>query len=82
MIEQFPRAVALADGLRDRIIEIELARGDVATHASNLALSLGSVDGAGTVTSLLSAASEEERWCAVDHGATPAARPCTAISSR
>ena len=48
-----PARVALADGLRDRIIEIELARGDVATHASNLALSLGSVDGAGTVTSLL-----------------------------
>ena len=54
MTEQFPRAAALADQLRDRIIEIELARGDVATHASDLALSLGSVDGAGIVTSLLS----------------------------
>ena len=54
MVEQVPRAAAFADRLRDRIIEIELARGDVATHASNLALSLGSVDGAGTVTSLLS----------------------------
>src|SRR4030095_16320253 len=46
MIEQFPRAVALADRLRDRILEIELARGDVATHASELALLVGSIDGA------------------------------------
>ena len=54
LVDQHPGVVALADRLRDRIVEIELARGDVTTHASSLALLLGSIDGVDTVASLLS----------------------------
>ena len=54
LVEEHPAAIALADRLRDRIIETELGRGDMATLASPLALLLGSIDGVDTVVTLLS----------------------------
>ena len=54
LVEQHPGAIALADQLRDRIVDTELGRGDMATPASSLALLLGSIDGVDTVVTVLS----------------------------
>ena len=48
-----PGAVALADRVRDRVIDVERRRGDVATPASELATQLGSVSGADLAMELL-----------------------------
>lgn len=50
---QHPAAVALADRVRDRVIQIERRRGDLPTSASRLALQLGSVSGAELTMELL-----------------------------
>lgn len=49
-----PGAVALADRVRERVVDIERRRGDVATPASPLAVQLGSVSGAELAMELLS----------------------------
>lgn len=48
-----PEAVAVADRLRRRILDIELARGELATSASPLAFAVGSVSGTADVVRLL-----------------------------
>jgi hypothetical protein len=48
-----PGAVVLADRLRDRIVEVERSRGDIATPASHLAHRVASVSGAELALELL-----------------------------
>lgn len=48
-----PGAVALADRVRDRIVDLERRRGEVATPASLLASELGSVSGAALAVELV-----------------------------
>lgn len=48
-----PQALAVADRLRRRILDIELARGELATSASSLALAVGSISGTADVVRLL-----------------------------
>lgn len=48
-----PEAAAVADRLRDRVIEIERARGELPTPATPLAVRVGSVEGADLVLELL-----------------------------
>ena len=50
---QHPQVVALADRLRERILDIELARGELATPASGVAFRLGSIAGSQLVARLL-----------------------------
>ncbi len=51
--EQHPLIVPLADQVRDRVIEIERARGELATPASHLVFLLSSVEGADLTLELL-----------------------------
>jgi hypothetical protein len=53
-VDAFPAAAALADRVRDRVLEIELRRGELATPASGLALRLGSIEGGAIAFELLS----------------------------
>ncbi|MEA2825904.1 MAG: hypothetical protein QOG43_343 [Actinomycetota bacterium] len=48
-----PEVVALADRLRQRVLDIELSRGELATPASPVAFQLGSISGAAVVSRLL-----------------------------
>jgi hypothetical protein len=50
---EFPGAVALADRVRDRVIDLERTRGDLTTAASGPALCLGSTSGAALAIELL-----------------------------
>ncbi|HET7720473.1 MAG TPA: DUF5724 domain-containing protein, partial [Acidimicrobiales bacterium] len=52
-VARHPGAVAVADRLRRRILDIELARGELATAASAIAFSVGSVSGGADVIRLL-----------------------------
>jgi hypothetical protein len=52
--QRYPRVAALADELRDRIVEIERTRGELPTAASASARSIGSVSGSEIATELLS----------------------------
>ena len=53
-LAEHPRGVAVADRLRDRIVELEGGRGDLPTVASAAALSVSSVHGTGSMVRLLS----------------------------
>ena len=48
-----PDVVAIADRVRQRVLDIELARGELATSASAVAFELGSISGAAVVARLL-----------------------------
>ncbi|MEA2972923.1 MAG: hypothetical protein QOG82_1381 [Actinomycetota bacterium] len=53
VVARHPDVVALADRLRQRVLDIELSRGELATPASKVAFLLGSISGAATVVRLL-----------------------------
>jgi hypothetical protein len=59
LIEQYPELSAFAGRCRDRILEVELTRGDLPTGASAAALSLKSVYGAELATKLLNALGDD-----------------------
>jgi hypothetical protein len=48
-----PRAAVLTDTLRDRVLDIELHRGELGTPASGVALRVGSIEGAEVALELL-----------------------------
>jgi Family of unknown function (DUF5724)/Domain of unknown function (DUF4132) len=51
--ERHPRAAALADRARDRVLELERGRGELPTPASELAVELSSITGAAIALGLL-----------------------------
>ena len=57
--KDFPELRDLADACRNRILDIELARGDTETAASGPALALGSVWGIDTLVRILQALGKE-----------------------
>lgn len=59
-LAQYPILLEIGDRIRNRIIEIELKRGDLPTVASEPALALRSLPGINNVVSLLQAASKSK----------------------
>jgi hypothetical protein len=53
-VDANPRPAELADRVRDRVLDIELRRGELRTPASPVALRLGSIEGAAVALELLS----------------------------
>ena len=53
LVRQHPTVVPLADRLRERVLELELTRGDLSTAASRMVFELGSVEGAEVTVELL-----------------------------
>lgn len=55
LLKRLPKAVQVADRLRDRVVGIELRRGELPTGASQYVQALGCIEGAELVLDLLSA---------------------------
>ena len=53
LVQRQPALVALADRVRDRVVAVELQRGDLPTPTSAVALNVGSISGAETAMGLL-----------------------------
>lgn len=53
LADAYPRAAELADRVRDRVLDIELRRGEMQTPATPVALRLGSIQGAAVALELL-----------------------------